>query len=101
MVTDQELKTYWLTKYALTKGVVKVLGYLDNGDGGKGRYLTNIGLSDSYFYYGPDEYTESESEAVSRVLEMLGKREESIRRELDKLERIRREAERGQLVYAK
>lgn len=107
METTSELKPYWVTKYALSKGVVKVNGYLlrmESRTPGESReYLTNHANygSQDYFYYSPEEYAESEKEAITQVLGLATKKEESIRRQLDKVVWIRREAEQGRLIYAK
>ena len=107
MESERELKTYWVTKHALSKGVVKVNGYLlriESRTPGESReYLTNHANygSRDYFYYSPEEHAESEERAITQVLEMVTKKEKSIQRQLNKLDRIRREAERGQLIYAK
>ena len=77
------MKTYWLTKYALSKGITAELGELLAG------HKTSLKVADyyGYFHLGKDAFeTEQEAKTVAEV--MRTKKIASLKKSIAKLEQM-------------
>jgi hypothetical protein len=87
-----ELVHVWITKYALTSGILEADGKLT---GDVGAYFSEAGTSfDSRrLFVGPKDWHHSKAEANVRVLAMIDAKVKSLKRSLAKMEKMRAEYE--------
>ena len=82
------MKTYYVTKYALTKGIIEVSGEVLSGDGNGGYlYLRAVwpGAPNGVArFYAPD-WHERLDEAQARADQMVERRISSLNRQIEKL----------------
>lgn len=76
----------WITKYALTKGIIEVDAMLTSSDSISIKEL-NSDLNSNWFYKG-DWYSDKES-AIKKAEEMRQKKIESLKKQIKKLEEMR------------
>lgn len=76
----------WITKYALTKGIIEADGELTSSDSVS---ILNRGLSlPTHWFYKGDWHSNMQS-AIMRAEEMRQKKIESLKKQIKKLERMR------------
>lgn len=75
---------YWISKYALTRGIFEIEGIHDDF-GNSLQYKDNTGWL-GFYYKG--EYHETEAAARSAAEEMRTKKIASLRKQIEKLERM-------------
>jgi len=77
----------WITKYALTEGIIEAEASLCEGHGIAPRTMIELVSSDPYYthYHKPDWY-ETRRAAVERAEQMRQKKIASLRKQLAKLE---------------
>ena len=75
----------WITKYALTDGIVEVMGTRDPFSGG---FFVMKGLYKKERFYEGD-YFKSKQSAIKKAEEMRQKEIESLKKQIKKLEEMR------------
>ena len=76
----------WITKYALTKGIIEADGELT---GSESVSILNRGLSlPTHWFYKGDWHSDKQS-AIKKAEEMCQKKIESLKRQIKKLEEMR------------
>lgn len=73
----------WITKYALTKGIIEADGVHTT----QGVYIANSGLNTDWFY-GSDWHSNKQS-AIKKAEEMCQKKIESLKSQIKKFEEMR------------
>ena len=76
----------WITKYALTKGVIEADGELTSSDS-VSILNRDLSLSTHWFYKG-DWFSDKES-AIQKAEEMRQKKIASLKKQIEKLDRMR------------
>ena len=76
----------WITKYALTKGIIEADGKLTSSDS-VSVSLDTLSLPTHWFYKG-DWYSDKQS-AIQKAEEMRRKKIDSLKKQIEKLERMR------------
>ena len=76
----------WITKYALTKGIIEADARLTSSDSISIKEL-NSDLNSNWFYKG-DWHSDKES-AIKKAEEMRQKKIDSLKKQIEKLERMR------------
>lgn len=81
------MATYWITKHALTDGVVKIdLPVEPNDDG----YVSYIQQSPRrHFFYGKKDWHRTADAAAKRADQMRSAKIASLRKQIEKLEALR------------
>jgi len=85
---------YWITKYALTSGVLVVENFTQD-------QRTRSMISGGRYHYHTPDWHETEDAALTRVVTMVELRKRAIERESDKLDSIQRELSAGTLPMQK
>lgn len=76
----------WITKYALTRGIIEADGELTSSDS---VIILNRGLSlPTYWFYKGDWHSNKQS-AIKKAEEMRQKKIESLKKQIKKLEEMR------------
>ena len=78
--SDERAIEIYVTKYALTKGVIKASGTTRDG-----KYV-NIGSTSGRWLVGPSDWVATEEEAVSEFERLRNKKIASLKRQLTKVE---------------
>ena len=76
----------WITKYALTKGIIEADGELTSSDS-VSILSRDLSLPTHWFYKG-DWFSDKES-AIQKAEEMRQKKIASLKKQIEKLERVR------------
>lgn len=74
-------KTYWITKYALTKGIFPVQGVVF---GEKRNMLAQTGVRFQTFFHN-NEFHDNFEDARARAMDMQQKKIASLQKQLDKI----------------
>lgn len=84
MTQEKQLTEIWITKYALSTGVEKVMAEIKND------VATYHPIVDSLYknYLHKGEWHLTESDANKRVLEMIARKRISIQKQLSKLDKL-------------
>lgn len=81
----EEIKKVWITKYALTKGIIETEGRISNSCPG---LLDAKGIT-NYLHGEGNEWHRTKESAIAKAEEMRQKKIESLKSQIEKLEKLR------------